>query len=282
MSSPLLPLPCKQPVLTGPDANTQSQKHTISFDHFSHWADELARAASRKSALVDLSALHIALLNITPEVKLHRETKDVIEELGIMMHIVRKQKELLRRFIRNAESLLNPLDRFPLRSDEAKGMLEGEDEGEDEVAKQQHYRWRWFCSNASAVLQASDSHLDELEGLQKSAEEVCKSVSEERIPLYFSQLLAWAPFSPFSLFEFSTFAWLTRSLSVNQLEQLLALKQQQASVVQAWQAIRHGEEAVSQGRAIMIFTVITIVFVRGPILSSARPIGQPVAWASQP
>lgn len=48
-----------------------------------------------------------------------------------------------------------------------------------------------------------------------------------------------------------------------QLEHLLALKQQQASVLQAWQAIRHGEEAVKQGRAIMIFTVITIIFVGG-------------------
>lgn len=39
------------------------------------------------------------------------------------------------------------------------------------------------------------------------------------------------------------------------------MKQQQASVVQAWQSIRHGEEAVKQGRAVMIFTVITIIFV---------------------
>jgi hypothetical protein len=50
-------------------------------------------------------------------------------------------------------------------------------------------------------------------------------------------------------------------ISFPQIDQLLGMKQQQANVVQAWQAIRQGEEAVKQGRAIMIFTVITIIFV---------------------
>jgi hypothetical protein len=40
------------------------------------------------------------------------------------------------------------------------------------------------------------------------------------------------------------------------------VKQSQASVVQAYQAIKQGEEAVKQGRAIMLFTVMTIIFVR--------------------
>jgi hypothetical protein len=46
-----------------------------------------------------------------------------------------------------------------------------------------------------------------------------------------------------------------------QLNDLLALKQQQASVVQAWQSVKQSEEAVSQGRAIMVFTIVTIFFV---------------------
>jgi hypothetical protein len=41
----------------------------------------------------------------------------------------------------------------------------------------------------------------------------------------------------------------------------LSLKQQQASVVQAWESVNQAEEAVRQGRSIMIFTLITIVFV---------------------
>ena len=46
-----------------------------------------------------------------------------------------------------------------------------------------------------------------------------------------------------------------------QVNDLLSLKQQQASVVQAWESVNQAEEAVRQGRSIMIFTLITIVFV---------------------
>ena len=39
------------------------------------------------------------------------------------------------------------------------------------------------------------------------------------------------------------------------------MKQQQAGVVQAWQSVRQSDEANAQGRAIMVFTVVTIFFV---------------------
>jgi hypothetical protein len=45
---------------------------------------------------------------------------------------------------------------------------------------------------------------------------------------------------------------------------LLSLKQQQASVVQAYEAMKQGEETVRQGKAIMVFTVMTILFVWNP------------------
>ena len=50
-------------------------------------------------------------------------------------------------------------------------------------------------------------------------------------------------------------------LTVKQVNDLLQLKQQQASVVQAWESVNQAEEAVRQGRAIMMFTIITIIFV---------------------
>lgn len=46
-----------------------------------------------------------------------------------------------------------------------------------------------------------------------------------------------------------------------QVNDLLGLKQQQASVVQAYEAMKQGEETVRQGKAIMVFTVMTILFV---------------------
>ena len=47
-----------------------------------------------------------------------------------------------------------------------------------------------------------------------------------------------------------------------QLEGLLSLKQQQASIVEAKAALRRADESVKQGRAIMAFTIVTIFFVR--------------------
>ena len=57
----------------------------------------------------------------------------------------------------------------------------------------------------------------------------------------------------------SVYIKLLISLQVNDL---LGLKQQQASVIQAYQAIKQGEETVKQGKAILLFTVMTIIFVR--------------------
>ncbi|KAI7783182.1 hypothetical protein LA080_012478 [Diaporthe eres] len=49
---------------------------------------------------------------------------------------------------------------------------------------------------------------------------------------------------------------------------LLGLKQQQASVVQAYEAMKQGEETVRQGKAIMVFTVMTILFLPLSFMSS--------------
>lgn len=51
------------------------------------------------------------------------------------------------------------------------------------------------------------------------------------------------------------------------MDDLISQKQQQASLVQAWESARQADKSTSQGRAIMLFTVVTIVFV-----SSTRKI----------
>ncbi|ROW18177.1 hypothetical protein VPNG_00044 [Cytospora leucostoma] len=50
--------------------------------------------------------------------------------------------------------------------------------------------------------------------------------------------------------------------------ELLSLKQQQASVVQTYESTRQGEETVRQGKAIMVFTVVTIIFLPLSFMSS--------------
>jgi len=48
------------------------------------------------------------------------------------------------------------------------------------------------------------------------------------------------------------------------VDDLIVLKQQQASIVQAYQAMKEGEETMKQGKAILLFTIMTVVFVMHP------------------
>lgn len=45
------------------------------------------------------------------------------------------------------------------------------------------------------------------------------------------------------------------------LDYLISLKQQQVTVVQAWQSMRQGEDNQKQNLTLLVFTVVTVVFV---------------------
>jgi Mg2+ and Co2+ transporter CorA len=53
-----------------------------------------------------------------------------------------------------------------------------------------------------------------------------------------------------------------------QLRDLLTLEQQQASIIEATAALHRADETVKQGRTIMVFTVITIIFLPLSFMSS--------------
>jgi hypothetical protein len=52
------------------------------------------------------------------------------------------------------------------------------------------------------------------------------------------------------------------------LKALLDLKQQQASIIEAKYALKRADESVKQGRSIMLFTIITIIFLPLSFMSS--------------
>lgn len=54
----------------------------------------------------------------------------------------------------------------------------------------------------------------------------------------------------------------------DQLRDLLSLKQQQASIIEATAALDRADESVNQGRSIMTFTVISIIFLPMSFMSS--------------
>lgn len=66
------------------------------------------------------------------------------------------------------------------------------------------------------------------------------------------------------------------------LEALVNLKQQQASVVQAWQSVQQADEGIKQGRSIMVFTVVTIVFLPLAFMSSIFGMNNPEIAGSGP
>lgn len=162
-----------------------------------------------------------------------------------MIFLVKKQKNVIRRFKRHAEDLMDPggdFKRWSLRRDEdAMKPVESEATKARKEFKVKYDAWEEFKANADVLLDEVEQRLEELESLHRSAEEVSQDVS--------AVLCLIVSICALTL------------LSSPQIDQLLAMKQSQANVVQAWQAIRHGEEAVKQGRAIMIFTVMTIIFV---------------------
>ncbi|CAN8099884.1 unnamed protein product [Discula destructiva] len=52
------------------------------------------------------------------------------------------------------------------------------------------------------------------------------------------------------------------------LDYLISLKQQQVTVVQAWQSMRQGEDNQRQNITLLVFTVVTVVFLPMSFISS--------------
>jgi hypothetical protein len=209
----------------------QAHKETIAFNKVWESAEKLRRAiaAPGAAAISEISTLHVQLLNIAPEALLQREIRDVLDELGIMIHLVKEQKSVLDMFCKNAQRILEKgasesklLDRFKISIED--------------------------------LLAETDSRLRELEILNESA-----TTTSEGVSMAFST-------SILSL------------LTARQLDYLLTLKQQQAAVIQTWESIQQGQEAVHQGQSIMIFTTMTIIFVG--LLPSVVPKHQLISSAS--
>lgn len=176
----------------------------------------------------------LALLDVTPEAELQREIRDIIDELDIMLHIVGQQEEVIKRFVRFAEDVLKT---NPVKSHGQAAPATPVDV-QNIVADQV----KSFEARRADLLSEVEDRIKELEGLKASALSTAENVGV------------------FLFIHLIKLVWLTAS----QVNDLLSLKQQQASVVQAYEAMKQGEETVRQGKAIMVFTVMTILFVQDP------------------
>ncbi|KAI1851240.1 hypothetical protein JX266_003315 [Neoarthrinium moseri] len=202
-------------------------KQTVAFEQLWRWTDEASKIYRSNTTASDL---HVPLLDINPEGKLEREIKDIIEELDIILHVIKCHRDIIKKFISNAEHMLDPYGEYS--SDRKKGLTS-------------KHLWNQFHRRPSAPHDGSpnghlgnDSKRHDYNWFKLNADECLESVLARPWLIY------------------------------DQVKDLLELKQQQASVVQAWQSVKQSDEAIKQGRSIMMFTLVTIVFLPLSFMSS--------------
>ncbi|KAK8046090.1 ankyrin repeat protein [Apiospora saccharicola] len=201
---------------------------TIAFDRLWAWTEQWKANNSLKSKS-RTTDLHVALLDINPEGKLQREIKDIIEELEIMIHINRIHKTILKSFIHQVIRIMDPNGHMKSRF----SGYRTNDEHVERTAPTPKISVGGRTPSGSA-------NKTDYDRFESKGEEVLIKVTSR-------------------IEELEELRRSAQSTS-DSIKDLLALKQQQASVVQAWQATQQTEETVAQGRSIMMFTVVTIVF----------------------
>ncbi|KAL1873161.1 hypothetical protein Daus18300_003980 [Diaporthe australafricana] len=162
-------------------------------------------------------------LDINPEGILLREAQDISEELRIMIRIFSQQLGVVKSFQKCLEHMNgDPKTRTrPLHF----------------TKFFQHFH-DWTTERRTDALESDKKpvSLAEMDFLEDLVEEVEDRKSE--------------------IVDLETAALQT----CLQLQELLSLKQQQASIVEAKAAIERADQSVEQGKAIMAFTIMTIIF----------------------
>ncbi|KAH7309885.1 hypothetical protein B0I35DRAFT_440765 [Stachybotrys elegans] len=169
-------------------------------------------------------------MDINPEGTLLKEAHDLVEELMIMQQVFSQQLQVVKEFSRYIRQHRN----------------HGQDEGErffvvpgsftgDVLPRDNDFdRATLISTKSQSIHKPADNDVQEAEMLL----ELIRSRLDEIHDLKDSALR-----------------------TCQQLERLLSLKQQQASIVEARSALERATESVKQGRAIMAFTLVTIFFL---------------------
>ncbi|KAF4908556.1 hypothetical protein CGCF415_v006584 [Colletotrichum fructicola] len=217
---------------------------TVSFQHLWHWTERASQVYISKSKYEDASHLHLPLLNINPEGKLQREIKDILDELDIMISINNKQRDVIKRFTKHVENIFDASGEW---RDNMKSMSSDDDRD-----------YRKTSSRPSSLATATkandgdetdgDKEMEQFIWFRKQAYDLISDVGDRVLELEGLRKSAES--------------------TAQGIKDLLDLKQQQASILQAWQSVKQADESVRQGRSIMIFTIVTIIFLPLSFMSS--------------
>lgn len=196
---------------------------TIAYESF--WRNMEIRSMKIAQNSATGSAKH-SYLDINPEGTLLRESQDVAEELQIMLRIYNQQLHVVRDF----RKIL--------------GHMNGESKNEtDEVRtliKLLRYNQIVAGDKGKIAVPLGDS-FPVPESTIQEANDLLELIRNRKAEIQDLENAALR--------------------TTQQLQGLLSLKQQQASIIEAKAALARADESVKQGRAIMAFTIVTIFFV---------------------
>jgi hypothetical protein len=105
----------------------------------------------------------LPLLNIIHESQLQREIRDIIDELEIMLHIVKQQEDVINKFIQRATEILD---------------LKCGKSNNEQSRKNPTTQATAFGRRANGLLANVSIQIKELEGLKKSAESTAQNVRD--------------------------------------------------------------------------------------------------------
>ncbi|KAH7383037.1 hypothetical protein BKA64DRAFT_175090 [Cadophora sp. MPI-SDFR-AT-0126] len=176
-----------------------------------------------------------SLLDINPEGRLLREIKDILDELHIMINIKKQQHRAFKQFRKHVEYMIAP----PLSLAKEIGTarqkkITGDSDIEDDDSG----------TPGKAIKRIDSLERDKMEKSAKWTLEFAHDLAadlDDRVA---------------DLNNLRESAEHTEKA----LNELLGLKQQRASVVQARKSVQQTEETLRKGRSIMLFTIIIIIF----------------------
>lgn len=121
----------------------------------------------------------LALLDVTPEAELQREIRDIIDELDIMLHIVGQQEEVIKRFIKFADEVLE--------TNSAKSPGQVASASPVDVRSIVADQIKSFNSRKQDLISEVEDRIEELQGLKASALSTAENVGLI-LPVYFIKL----------------------------------------------------------------------------------------------
>jgi hypothetical protein len=196
---------------------------TIAYESF--WRNMEIRAM-RSAPPSSISTTNHKYLDINPEGTLLRESQDIAEELQIMLRIYNQQLHVVRDF----RKIL--------------GHMNGESKNETDEVR-------------TLIKLVRQNQIVAGEGGKPTVALGQKIVVPESTIQEANDLLELIRNRKAEIQDLEDAALRT----TQQLQGLLGLKQQQASIIEAKAALARADESVKQGRAIMAFTLVTIFFV---------------------